>query len=523
MSLPSTTPKSAPLGQQIGIAALVVLAVLIGGYIRLRPVMAAGFPLNDGGLFYVMAQDIVHSNFALPAVSSYNAIQMPFAYPPLAFYIAAFLNTALHWNLLEIVQYFPAIMNTLTIAAFYPLARTILRSRLQAIFATFAFALLPRAFKWLIMGGGLTRSLGFFFAVIALQQAYLLYTTHQRRYLLPTIILASLTALSHPEIALYTACSIGVFFLFYWRTREGLINSMIAGAGVIILTAPWWLSVVSAHGLSPLLSAFQTGEYATYPNVFILLFTGLGFSEDVFLGFVGLLGIVKVIADGRWFLPAWLVALFVIDPRGAPTYATIPLALLIAIFIDEVMLAAIFKSGAASNRTSQLGKRIAFALLVSFLVSYGYVFASSVPSDVLAMDERAAMQWAAANTPDQSSFAVVTGSSAWASDLVAEWFPVLSHRQSLATVQGFEWFPNRQFFERRTRHEMLQACANQDVKCLITWAQQNGIALSYVYLSDLYAKESALQQSLASSPAYDLVYAGPGPKIYKKRADLATF
>ena len=70
---------------------------------------------------------------------------------------------------------------------------------------------------------------------------------------------------------------------------------------------------------------------------------------------------------------------------------------------------------------------------------------------------------------------------------------------------------------------MLQACANQDVKCLITWAQQNGIALSYVYLSDLYAKESALQQSLASSPAYDLVYAGPGPKIYKKRVDLATF
>src|SRR5689334_4268541 len=166
MNLPSSSPsrKNASITQQIGIAALVLLAVIIGGYIRPGPVIAAGFPLNDGGLFYVMAQDIVHSNFALPTVSSYNAIQMPFAYPPLAFYIAAFLNTALHFNLLSVVQYLPPIVNTLTIAAFYPLARTILRSRLQAIFATFALALLPRAFKWLIMGGGLTRSLGFFFA-----------------------------------------------------------------------------------------------------------------------------------------------------------------------------------------------------------------------------------------------------------------------------------------------------------------------------------------------------------------------
>src|SRR5262249_14233198 len=152
-----------------------------------------------------------------------------------------------------------------------------------AIFATFAFALLPRAFKWLIMGGGLTRSLGFFFAMFALQQAYLLYTTHQRRYLIPTVILSALTALSHPETGLYTACSIFLFFMFYWRTREGLTNSVIAGIGVIVLTAPWWLSVVSAHGISPLISAFQTGEYATYPNVAILLFTGLGFSEDVFM------------------------------------------------------------------------------------------------------------------------------------------------------------------------------------------------------------------------------------------------
>jgi hypothetical protein len=70
---------------------------------------------------------------------------------------------------------------------------------------------------------------------------------------------------------------------------------------------------------------------------------------------------------------------------------------------------------------------------------------------------------------------------------------------------------------------MLQACVYKDVACLNAWAQKNKIDLSYVYLSDQNANESPLQQSLASSPDYELAYRGPGPKIYKRHTTSSTF
>src|SRR5262249_45201035 len=155
----------------------VIVAMELGAFIRFFIIGTTGdFPLNDGGLFLVMIQDVMQAHFALPAFSSYNAIHMPFVYPPLAFYLGPIVATITHWSLLDIVRFMPAVVNVLTIPAMYLLSRTILNSRNQAIYATFAFAMLPRSFFWLIMGGGLTRSVGFLFAILALQQAYLLYT-----------------------------------------------------------------------------------------------------------------------------------------------------------------------------------------------------------------------------------------------------------------------------------------------------------------------------------------------------------
>src|SRR5215468_10423736 len=123
----------------------VSVAMELGAFVRLFIVAQGDFPLNDGGLFLVMTQDVMRANFALPAFSSYNAINMPFVYPPLGFYIAGIIASVTHWPLLDIVRFFPVVVNILTIPAIYLLARTVLNSLNQAIYATFAFALLPRS------------------------------------------------------------------------------------------------------------------------------------------------------------------------------------------------------------------------------------------------------------------------------------------------------------------------------------------------------------------------------------------
>mgnify|MGYP003428724608 CR=1 FL=1 len=42
---------------------ILFFALLFGTLVRLYPVWAAGFPINDGGLFYRMVEDLIASGF----------------------------------------------------------------------------------------------------------------------------------------------------------------------------------------------------------------------------------------------------------------------------------------------------------------------------------------------------------------------------------------------------------------------------------------------------------------------------
>ena len=75
----ASSPPAAPLS-----ALGLVVALLFGAIVRLTYVLGADFPLHDGGLFYAMARDVQQAGYAVPAYSSYNAAQVPFAYPHLA-------------------------------------------------------------------------------------------------------------------------------------------------------------------------------------------------------------------------------------------------------------------------------------------------------------------------------------------------------------------------------------------------------------------------------------------------------
>ncbi|HNM37713.1 MAG TPA: hypothetical protein PKI33_11655, partial [Anaerolineales bacterium] len=63
-------------------------AVILGSIVRLLPGVLAGFPLNDGGMFLSMVKDLQTSHYVLPKFTTYNYLNIPFAYPPFGFYFA---------------------------------------------------------------------------------------------------------------------------------------------------------------------------------------------------------------------------------------------------------------------------------------------------------------------------------------------------------------------------------------------------------------------------------------------------
>ena len=121
----------------------ITLAIVVGALVRLFPVLSVTTPLNDGGLFYLMAHEIAQAQFRLPIFTSYNDAQIPFTYPPLGLYLAAALAQLRIWSLFDIVRVLPAVISIFTIPAFYFLCRGLLRSPLQIAVAVWVFALVP--------------------------------------------------------------------------------------------------------------------------------------------------------------------------------------------------------------------------------------------------------------------------------------------------------------------------------------------------------------------------------------------
>src|SRR5688572_30275518 len=118
------------------------LAVLVGTFIRFNPTLLAGFAINDGGMFAVMVDDLKANHYLLPAFTTYNHLNIPFAYPPLGFYLGRITSDLFAWTAPQTLRWVPPFFASLSIPAFYWLARRLLKDRYLAAVSTLFFALM---------------------------------------------------------------------------------------------------------------------------------------------------------------------------------------------------------------------------------------------------------------------------------------------------------------------------------------------------------------------------------------------
>ncbi|MDO8752325.1 MAG: hypothetical protein Q7J80_00405, partial [Anaerolineales bacterium] len=98
-------------GDDAGILILFT-AIIFGTLFRLLPAWMAGFPINDGGMFYTMIQDLQSNQYIPPLYTTYNNLNIPFVYPPLGFYIGTLISDLLNLSTpLVVIQWLPAILN----------------------------------------------------------------------------------------------------------------------------------------------------------------------------------------------------------------------------------------------------------------------------------------------------------------------------------------------------------------------------------------------------------------------------
>lgn len=432
VSLDRTEAEASRWGEYI-----LPVAILLTLAHRLWLAFSTDFPYNDGALFLAFVKAIAHTFPALPATVDFNGLAIPFAYPPLSFWIGAGL-VRLGMAPLDVVRFLPILFSTVYVLVF---AAVLHRMRCSAavVGLTLLFLLSnARAFEWLVMGGGLSRSLGasFFALTLLLSECAVRQSDRMRRLLLLATsgLTVSAAILSHPEFGLDSAVAVVVWHACRGPSlRQSMLDVAFVGALAAVGIAPWIAQMLNLHGLAPYRDASQSrGEVGLLFEIIIKL--GRHFLSNP----LALLGLVLALRKRQWLWPALLAATLLATPRHGLT----PAALILAVLAAEAFFWLLSLRRFSDN---PVDRRILVASLVLLLIlplranHFGY--GTSIAP--LSHEQRQAMAWVVRNAP-QARF-VLANAHSWDLDRASEWFPLLTGAAGVNTVQGREWLDGDRF------------------------------------------------------------------------------
>lgn len=456
---------------------LLLIITFLGFVIRLFFFIGNNFPLHDGGFFYVMIQDLLSNKFILPDYSFYNHANIPFVYPPFGLYFVGLVEIVSGADRFQLFRIIPLLVSTLTIPAIYILAKEILKVKWASLAATIAMSLLPMGYKWLILGGGVTRAFGTLFSILALVFVFRFIQSGKWTSAVLGSMFCGLTVLSHPECAWFLFYSIGWFVIIELiaKKRKVLIRSFLVFIGTMIIILPWLLSVLHKHAETMRLPLMDSGfsRWNDIINFFLLQWSG----EVLFPIFTlfALIGIFPMIKKKQWFIVFWLPLVFILQSRAPDQRATIPLALLAGVGIYELLcfLTTRFSEPIQIRNISIVACGIFLIALIGSMVS---VIGLAKPLSEKSLES---FEWIKREISADSKILVISG-KVWPLDNYSEWMTALTGRNSVSLVQGYEWLPG--FSDRISLYNHLHYEYSKGMDDLIKWMNQNDVQADYLIL-----------------------------------------
>ncbi len=510
--------------------AWLALAVLPGVVAVAVYLATNAYPAHGAGLYTKIAGEILRNGYAPPVrIPGYTASGVPFAYPPLQFYVLATLFD-LGADPLAVARLLPGLAVVAVLIPVYLLGRDVTGSRPAGAGTATLVALNPQILEWHVTAGGIVRAFGFLYAMVAVYAGYRTFAgsgsdgSATRWTVALGGIAFGLTLLTHPVYALFVVASLVLFWIVVDRSLRGLGWGIVVGLGGTVLSAPWLWWVVSTHG--PEVFAAASGTHG-----------GVGGGTGALAGNLSPGLEVVVVAAAyllyrrSFLLPAWLVAVELLfeQPRFAYTVGALVapaavVALLNARRVEPDTLDLGFGVRAPNlGRFDGVDRRAvaAAAVLVIGTVAGGGYFAyeatlASDPStpEYIDADTVEAMEWAAAETDSGATF-VVLGDA-------AEWFPALADRTILVGHWGVEWESAAAFERHLAAYEAVSRC--HTVACVDReTASVGGDGASYVYIprgnytirGESAVQSGEIERSFERADGWERVFENDGVVVYE--------
>lgn len=509
-----------------------VTGVVVGALVAAAHLLSHPSPGFGAGVYFEIADRIVAHGYRLPeTVPEYLGQGVPFAYPPLVFYASAVVLDHTAVDPVTLSRYAAPLLTVLYLVPYYFVARELLYERTEAGLATVLLAVTPPTLRWHLAAGGLVRTTAFLLALTGLYTGIRLFRTGRSRWLLASTLLFGLTILAHPVYTAFFALSYLLFYLAWDRSIEGLLSGLAVGVGGVVLSAPWWVSVLDLHGPHAFATAFAAAvpTGVASPGVqrlvdqFVRPLVGsLPASLFFVLSFAGLFYFV---GRGRFVLPAWLVTVAVVI--GQVRFQFVAGSMMAAAFLLGVVreIAQSHLPVREWRRSADVSDAITVSLVAVVLAStvVGVTFgATAIPGaeqeprshpEFMNRSDEVAMSWVSERTDPSATFVVIGDA--------AEWFPVLTDRTVLVGPWSLGVAGLARYDDRSSLYEELSACDTET--CVTRRLEGADLRPDYLYVPKgsytIGGREeentTALRRTLVRSDRYRLVYENSGAAVFR--------
>ncbi|MGA2121750.1 MAG: glycosyltransferase family 39 protein [Methanoregula sp.] len=498
---------------------VIIAIILCGSLLRFSTLFAMGFPLdvplNGGGLYYQFSKTILENNFSYPVyIPFYTENGLPFAYPPLCFYIIACFSYITHIKIITLHIYFPIIISALTVIAFYFLTKRFFHEKNMIIFSTFLYAILSYAFADLIVGEGLVESFGVLIFLIGFIYLDKSFTTNNLRYTIISGILFGITILLSPGGAYAFSIALIVLLVIKGKNLVGIKKIFSIAIIGFFISVPWWLNVIKNHGFNTLLNGFFSRQGT---NIFELLIKLAFFDNYFYEAFIAtfcLIGLFYCLVKKEYLLPV-LFFFFVI--AGEITYI-IPIfaILLVTIGLFKVIIPSLNSVSHNNDYWSRICV-IFFIIVICFhALGMSYInlnepgqlkWALNKSNVNVEKNDLDAMKWIENNTNKSSIFIVISDDQIW---WLNDWFPALTQRTTVNTVFGSEW---------TNKYKLMLKLTGKLNECNNIVDLTNLTSLYSIHFTDIYFSKSQSNQdfinNLTESKQYKKIYENDGGIVFE--------
>jgi hypothetical protein len=492
----------------------ILVALVVGlTIVMLARTLSRTLPLSNAGLYLTMSDALVAHHFALPwRVPWYARGGVPFAYPPLAFYVMAFFTHTLDVPRMRYLEIAPPLFTAGTAIPLYLFYRDLLGSGRQALMGVVVSCTGQSFLYMYVLADGSVRAFAAFWMPWSL---FLGWRTLQRGSVrlgfLASICLAA-TLASHLENGFFAFMSLGLFALFHRFSWPRVTRAAIVAAGGIVLSAPWWLLVLHRFGTAVFVSALGSHENPSSTNTlsatgllvsFIAAFIRLliSMSGDWWLYLFAFVGLVVAQRYTRRLLIVWLVASLLLLPHGDRHWAVV-MGAAAPVGIDAVVLWA----ARSRARARRLLRRAVPAILLAIGIAHvGWYMASQPPG--LTADDLRVTDWLRVHTSPTARVFVTQPY-----EREGEWYPYLTHRVPSIPLWGTEF--NGQHDRQLTIFYKQVACTERgSMPCILSLIQRYHIPRGYlVEHPTQFARHDA--QPLRSA-GWRVVYRTPTITVWK--------